>query len=115
MEATVIDLATFAELREAVGDEFALELVDTFQEEAPAILAAMRAALVTADADGFRRAAHSLKSNGNTFGALEFANMARACELNGFSGDAAADGAVVDALDAAYATAAAELKVLAGG
>ena len=35
------------------------------------------------DADRFRRAAHSLKSNSNTFGALRLAALARELELNG--------------------------------
>ena len=113
MEPSVIDLPTFAELRVSVGDEFAAELVDTFLEEAPGILAELRTALGAGDADGYRRAAHSLKANGNTFGALEFASMAGTTEHGGFTGDAATDTAVVDALDAAYAAAAAALTELA--
>jgi chemotaxis protein histidine kinase CheA len=115
MEPSVIDLPTLAELREGVGDEFTAELVDTFTEEAPGILAELRTALGAGDADGYRRAAHSLKANGNTFGALVFANMARDAEHGGFTGDAATDVAVVDALDAAYAAAAAELTELTRG
>ena len=68
-------------------------------EEAPGILAELRAALAAGDTDGYRRAAHSLKANGNTFGALAFADMARAAEHNGFGGDTVADAAVLDALE----------------
>ncbi len=110
-----IDAATFAELRDSVGDEFATELVDTFLEEAPGILAELRAALGATDTDGYRRAAHSLKSNGNTFGALAFASMARDAELGGFTGDATIDNPVLDALEAAYKAAADELKKLCHG
>ena len=92
-----------------------LTIVDTFLEEAPGILAELRTALAAADVDGYRRAAHSLKSNGNTFGALAFASMARDAELGGFTGDAATDGAVLDALEAAFTAAAAELKKLLNG
>jgi len=108
----VIDLPTFAELRVSVGDEFAAELVDTFLEEAPAILDQLRAAMAAGDADGYRRAAHSLKTNGNTFGALEFASVAGAIEQRGLTGDAATDASMVDALDSAYIAAAAELTEL---
>ncbi len=115
MEPSAIDLAVLGELREAVGDEFALELVDTFIEETPGILAEMRTALATGDADRYRRAAHSLKSNGKTFGALGFADLARDAELAGFVGDSAIDGPVIDAIEAAYTAAAAELEGLPRG
>ena len=115
MEPSVIDLPTFAEFREGVGDDFAAELVDTFLDEAPGIFAELRNALGSGDAGGYRRAAHSLKANGNTFGALEFAKMARDAEVAGLTGDAATDAFVVDALDAAYAAASAQLLELSRG
>ena len=37
------------------------------------------------NAESFRRSAHSLKSNGLTFGALAFAAKARALELGGLA------------------------------
>ena len=73
MSSPTIDRATFAELEQTAGAEFAVELVDTFLAEAPAMLADLRAALAAGDADAFRRTAHSLKSNGNTFGVLTLA------------------------------------------
>ena len=75
----------------------------------------MREALAVADADGYRRGAHSLKSNGNTFGALIFAEKARNAEHKGISGDPAFNSAVLDALDTSYAAAAAELRNLSRG
>ena len=110
-----IDAATYGELRESVGDEFATELVDTFLEEAPGLLVELRAALAASDVDGYRRAAHSLKSNGNTFGALDFANMARDAEFGGFTGDAGTDTTVLSELEAAYTVAADELRKLSRG
>ena len=112
VQRSVIDLPTFDALRLSVGDEFAAELVDTFLQEAPAILAQLRAAMGAGDADGYRRAAHSLKGNGNTFGALEFASVAGAIEQRGITGDAAADTSMVDALDTAYIAVAADLTNL---
>jgi HPt (histidine-containing phosphotransfer) domain-containing protein len=81
MTTPTIDRATFDALRETTGAEFALELVDTFLEEAPSMLDDLRHALAANDADKFRRAAHSLKSNCNTFGALTMGAMARELEL----------------------------------
>ena len=103
----VIDPTVFRELQDAAGAEFVAELVDTFFQEAPGMLAALRAAQAAGDADAYRRAAHSLKSNSLTFGATALAAAARAQELGGIG--RAADG---DALDAEYARAAAALKEL---
>ena len=98
MSANPIDMAVYNDLAETAGVEFAAELAATFLEEAPAMLAELRSALAAQSADAFRRAAHSLKSNGNTFGATRLAEMARELELGGLS----ADTAPVDALDAEY-------------
>ena len=111
MNQATIDMAVFAELQEAAGAEFVAELVATFLEEAPAMLAELRAAQAAGNADAFRRAAHSLKSNGNTFGATRLGEMARDIELGGL----VANVAPVDALDAEFQRAAAALRDLARG
>lgn len=61
-----IDMPVFTELQQAAGAEFATELVGTFLEEAPPMLAELRSAQAAGVSDVFRRAAHSLKSNRNT-------------------------------------------------
>jgi HPt (histidine-containing phosphotransfer) domain-containing protein len=106
----VIDRAVLRELQANAGTEFVAELIDTFLEEAPGMLAALRRAQAAGDADAFRRAAHSLKSNGLTFGAIELADAARALELGGIGSTAA-----IDALAADHARAAAALKELRDG
>ena len=115
MDPDHVDVDTFTELQQTLGVEFAAELVDTFLEEAPGILAQLRTAVIASDADTYRRAAHSLKSNAMTFGALELANMARDVELGGFVGDPGGDTGVLDALDVEYAAAAAKLHELSHG
>jgi HPt (histidine-containing phosphotransfer) domain-containing protein len=111
MADTVIDAATFAELQDTAGADFVAELVGTFLEEAPQMLAEMRAAQAAASAEAFRRAAHSLKSNSNTFGALRLGEMARALELGGLVSDAAP----IDALQAEYQRVALALQGLCHG
>jgi histidine phosphotransfer protein HptB len=108
---TRIDTAVFAELQDAAGAEFVGELVGTFFDEAPQMLAEMHAALQLRDADRYRRAAHSLKSNGHTFGASALAALARAQELGGLP----ADAAPLAALEAEYTLTAAALKELCHG
>ena len=111
MSEPTIDMAVFAELQEAAGEEFVAELVGTFFEEAPVMLAEMRAAQAAGNADAFRRSAHSLKSNSHTFGATRLGEMARDIELGGL----VADTAPVDALEAEYQRAVAALQELLRG
>ena len=123
MPSPTIDPAIFTELQDTAGAEFVAELVDTFLDEAPQMLAELRAALARPagpsgpsgpsdpSADAFRRAAHSLKSNSQTFGALPLAELARALELGGLP----ADATPLAALEAEYARAAAALQGLARG
>ena len=84
MDEPTIDRATYDELKDTAGAEFVAELVDTFLVEAPRLIDELRRAYDKRDADVFRRSAHSLKSNGNTFGARTFAAMAKDLELGGF-------------------------------
>jgi HPt (histidine-containing phosphotransfer) domain-containing protein len=105
----------FRELQDTAGADFVVELVDAFLEEAPAMLADLRSARADADAERFRRAAHSLKSNGMTFCATALVRLARALELKGLDADPATDEAAIAAIDVAYADAAAKLKELARG
>jgi histidine phosphotransfer protein HptB len=103
MNEATIDLATFEELKTTAGADFVRELVDTFLVEAPVMLDDLRHALAMNDADRFRRAAHSLKSNSYTFGALALGAMARELELGGFRPVHDADGAPLEALALEYA------------
>lgn len=106
MPDSPIDAAVFAELRQTAGEDFVVELVETFLDEAPQMLREMRSALAGADAASLRRAAHSLKSNANTFGATALGAMAREIELGGLPADASA----LDALQTEYVRVAAALK-----
>jgi HPt (histidine-containing phosphotransfer) domain-containing protein len=106
MSEPVIDPSTFEALKEAAGADFVVELVDTFLEEAPKMLEELRGARAAGAAETFRRAAHSLKSNANTFGALAFGAMARELELGGL----VADASPLDALEAEYRRVADALK-----
>ena len=115
MASPAIDRATFDALKETTGDEFMLELVDTFLEEAPTMLDDLRDALVTQNSDKFRRAAHSLKSNCNTFGALTMGTMARELELTDVSKVAASGAHPLVQLTEEYSRVAAALSELRHG
>ncbi|HEX6138437.1 MAG TPA: Hpt domain-containing protein [Casimicrobiaceae bacterium] len=112
MDHASIDRATFEELKATAGADFVHELVATFLAEAPRMLAELRRAFAAADADAFRRTAHSLKSNSNTFGAATLGALARDLELGGLDRVRAAAGAPLDALAAEYARVAQALSAL---
>ncbi len=112
MDEAVIDKAVYAELQETAGAEFVDELVDTFLEEATGMLAELRKARADNHVDRFRRAAHSLKTNSHTFGAMRLGAAARDLELKGLDTDPARDEAAIAALELEYARAASALKDL---
>lgn len=99
-----IDRAALATLLETTGDdpEFLAELIESFFDDAPAQLAAIREGAQGGDAEGLRRAAHSLKSNSATFGATELANLCRQLEGLGRDGDLDAVGDLVARTEAEY-------------
>ena len=111
MHPAVIDTNTFSELQEAAGAEFVDELLGTFFEEAPALLSELRSAQTAGDAARWRRAAHSLKTNALTFGAMALGDQARALEQS----ELPATPTPLDDLDVAYATAVAALEDLRHG
>jgi histidine phosphotransfer protein HptB len=110
MSEPLIDRAVLLELQKTAGRDFVTELVDAFAEEATGLLGELQASLSDQDSERFRRAAHSLKSNGSTFGALRLANLARAYELGGLG--AVGEGSPLDQLQNACRDAIRELKAL---
>jgi len=107
---TSIDAPTFEALKETTGEAFVRELVDMFLAEAPVMLEELRTCLAKEDAECFRRAAHSLKSNANTFGALTLGNLARDLELSGVAQVRGRGPAPLAEAEAEYARVADELK-----
>lgn len=102
---TVIDENVLAELKATAGDEFVVELIDTFLEEGPQMLAQLRQALGSGAAGAFKRTAHSLKTNAHTFGATALGAKARELEQGGLP----SDDSGLQALEGLYALAAAAL------
>lgn len=104
-----IDRPTFEELKQMSGDDFIDELIDAFLEDAPNMITNMETALAARDVDSFRRNAHSLKSNANTFGAVQLGLLAR--ELEFMAREKNLDiGNRLEVLKEAYQNAAEELR-----
>ena len=109
---SVIDKTTFDELKEMSGDEFINELIDTFLEDAPKMIAEIKSAFASNNIDSFRRAAHSMKSNAATFGASQLAALAKELEMLGKENKLNETGDRLKSLDEAYESVRNELKGL---
>jgi histidine phosphotransfer protein HptB len=106
---SVINATIFNELKQMSGDDFINELIDAFLDDGPNMLNNMQAALEAKDVESFRRNAHSLKTNANTFGAMELGVQAK--ELEYMARENNLDVAdKLEKLNQAFSTAAAELK-----
>jgi signal transduction histidine kinase/DNA-binding response OmpR family regulator len=93
-----LDPVTFERLRASMGAAFVDELLPTFVEDTREQVAAMRRALDAGDAAAVQRAAHSLKSNADGFGALALAALARHLETQARSGPLAGAAPTVERL-----------------
>lgn len=85
----LLDPAAIANLRDMVGGEpeYLAELIDSFLEDAPVLLANMAKAVAEGDAAALRLHAHSLKSNAADFGAKELSELCKEMELAGKTGE----------------------------
>ena len=108
---SLINASVIADLKDLSGADLLHALIDVFLDETPKLLVAMDVAVHAGDVDGFRRSAHSLKSNAETFGAAELAGMARELEAMGRAGDLSV-GARLTEVRIACEAACAELRSL---
>ena len=116
-----IDVAALDALEQAIGDDraFLRELVETYLEDAPRQIEALRTGLGTRDVERVHRAAHTLKSISATVGAEALSAAARELEtLTLPASTAAADlaepeiAALVDVIATEFGRAADELNSL---
>ena len=106
---SVIDKTTFEELKQMSGEDFINELIDAFLEDGPNMLNNMQTALAAKDVESFRRNAHSLKTNANTFGAMELGAQAKELEYMARENNLEV-GNRLEKLNQSFSVAAAELK-----
>ena len=105
----VIDQTAFEELKQISGEDFINELIDAFLDDAPIMIQNMQSALGSKDVESLRRNAHSLKSNANTFGAMELGVLAEELEFMGKENNLDI-GNQLEAIKEAYTKVADELK-----
>jgi HPt (histidine-containing phosphotransfer) domain-containing protein len=116
-EATVIDRAVLDQLLDTFGGDagFLREMLDTFFEDTPQQLAAIRGGLASGDAETVRRAAHSLKSNSANFGALALSARCRELEMLAKSGSLHGGDGLFDQISTGYEQAHAALAAIRAG
>ena len=103
-DKTIIDQKIFNELKELMGADFIVEIVDTFIQETGNLIDQLHDTLEVQDAATFSRCAHSIKSSSASLGALDFSQSARRLEMMGKAGDLSdaeplLDGLTTDFLD----------------
>ena len=81
-EPAAVDRDVLDDLERAVGDDraFLRDVIDSFLDEAPRMIATIREGITTGDVKSTNRAAHTLKSNAATLGALGLSALARELE-----------------------------------
>ena len=81
-----LDASALESLRELGGEAFLAEVIDTFLSDGPALVASLRTSYEQGNTEELRRTAHTLKSNGQTFGAGRFSEFCRELEERARSG-----------------------------
>jgi PAS domain S-box-containing protein len=113
--AAILDSAALERLRDLSGGDakFISELIDTFLDSAPQLLANMRQALKKEDAAGLRLAAHSLKSNSADFGAMSLHSLCQELETLAKAGALTGAAELLAQIEAEYEKVKAALKSVA--
>jgi HPt (histidine-containing phosphotransfer) domain-containing protein len=108
-----LDHAALDTLMEMVGNDpsYLAEMIDTFLEEAPGLIADMQTAATSADVNSLRRAAHTLKSNSLMFGAVHLGDLSREIEERAAHSQIGDIGELIDLVVEEYPAVAAALEM----
>jgi HPt (histidine-containing phosphotransfer) domain-containing protein len=110
-----LEASALESLRELGGDDFIGEVVGTFLANGRSLMASLRGALQRGDTGELRRTAHTLKSNGQTFGASRFAELCHELEERARSGELDGAAELAARIDDEYAALAEALVPLQTG
>ncbi len=77
-----LDVATFSELREDIGDTFT-RMIEVFLEDLPGYLQALERAVQERDYEAIRATAHTIKGSSANFGAQRLSEVCRQLEQKG--------------------------------
>jgi PAS domain S-box-containing protein len=105
LPAGVLHPAALERLMDTIGDDdpdVLAALIDTFLRDVPRLIDGARRGLQQGQADEVRRAAHTLKSNGATFGATSFSELSRQLESLARSGALEGTAELIARIEAEY-------------
>ena len=113
-EPSAIDRAVLDGLLASLGGdhEFLAELMQDYFSDSLEQLASMEEAIAVGDAEALRRAAHSLKSNSNTFGAITLSRLCKDLEDLGKEGELEGASGKFPLVQAEYGRARAALQAM---
>jgi len=101
-----IDRAVLEELRSLQGEgepDLVAELFESFCEEAPTLITAMRTAVTQSNADKLKQAAHSLKGSSAGLGAKPLSALSAEVEKMGRAGSVTGAAEKIDQIEREYA------------
>ena len=101
-DGVALDETAVESLKELGGDGFLAEVIDTFLSEAPGLVATLRVSQEGGDTELLRRTAHTLKSNGQTFGAADFSELCRELEQRAKNGEVEGAAELVERIEHEY-------------
>jgi CheY-like chemotaxis protein/HPt (histidine-containing phosphotransfer) domain-containing protein len=109
----VVDPEALTRLVASVGGDpdFVAELLDEFGVDSPKMLGEARDGLASGDADVVRRAAHTLKSNASTFGAVTLSSLCAELEVAAKEGVLAGASELLSRIESEYELVIAELRI----
>jgi PAS domain S-box-containing protein len=106
-----VDLAA---LETAVDDPVVVDqVISTFLQDGPELVRTLRRSLEQRDLEDLRRAAHTLKSNGRTFGASSLASLSEQLELSAQAGSLEGAADLVAQIENEYTRVEGALEVVA--
>lgn len=101
-EQAIIDISTYTQLKEQMGADFIIELIDIYNLETGTLIEQLGQALSSGEAASFGRYAHSIKSSSASLGALAFSLQARELEMMGKANDLSGAGQKLEKLSADF-------------
>jgi PAS domain S-box-containing protein len=110
-----LETVDLTQLEATVGDPTVVrEVISTFLSDAPHLVGTLRSSLEQRNPEELRIAAHTLKSNGRTFGATALASLSEELELSARTRTLAGAGELVSRIEDEYARVENALGALAG-
>jgi len=102
MDEKCIDEAALAALHDLGGEELVGQMIDSFLNYAPRVMAEARNSLAKGDLEPVVRLGHTLRSSGRNLGAVRIAELAQNLEAAARAGQLASLSAFLDQMDQAF-------------